>query len=60
MSENAGATPVTGQRVFGNNGAAAAGTLAPGLEAQLQIAQEHELIKCLVVLKGQRQFLEET
>ena len=34
-------------------GAAAAGTLAPGLEAQLQTAQEHELIKCLVVLKGQ-------
>ena len=34
-------------------GAAAAGTLAPGLEAQLQSAADHELIKCLVVMKGQ-------
>ncbi len=34
-------------------GAATAGTLAPGLEAQLQTAQAHDLIKCLVVLKGQ-------
>lgn len=34
-------------------GVAAAGTLAPALETQLQTAQAHEMIKCLVVLKGQ-------